>query len=128
MNGDEQQGVNGGDDQVLRERGFPSGRPTRRRPVGAFHPRRVDGLNDNGLSNTRSVRTDEQYELLYFFGLASGHLHELASTLTFAAPEIHVGSARRFITAWPLQGLSAKPRHRCGETSCDEKAGAPPGG
>lgn len=45
------------------------------------------GLNDNSLANTRFVNTDEEYELLYFFRLASGHLHELANRLRVAYEE-----------------------------------------
>jgi hypothetical protein len=45
------------------------------------------GLNDNSLANTRFVNTDEEYELLYFFRLASGHLHELANRLRVAHEE-----------------------------------------
>jgi hypothetical protein len=45
------------------------------------------GPNDNSLSNTRFVNTEEPYELLYFFRLASGHLHELANRLRRAHDE-----------------------------------------
>jgi hypothetical protein len=45
------------------------------------------GLNDNSFSNTRFVNTAEEYELLYFFRLASGHLHELANRLRVAHEE-----------------------------------------
>jgi hypothetical protein len=45
------------------------------------------GLNDNSLANTRFVNTEEEYELLYFFRLASGHLQELANRLRVAHGE-----------------------------------------
>jgi hypothetical protein len=45
------------------------------------------GLNDNSFSNTRFVDGTEDYELLYFFRLASGHLHELANRLRVAHEE-----------------------------------------
>jgi hypothetical protein len=45
------------------------------------------GLNDNSFSNTHFVGGTEDYELLYFFRLASGHLHELANRLRVAHEE-----------------------------------------
>jgi hypothetical protein len=59
------------------------------------------GLNDNILVNSRFVEAEEQYELLYYFQLASGHLYELAATLRRAHDEWP--EVREFVAALQQQ-------------------------
>ncbi len=74
--------VNEADGQELRELRFKVGDALPADdPLARFVLVVSMGLNDNSLSNTRFVNTKEPYELLYFFRLASGHLHELAKRL-----------------------------------------------
>jgi hypothetical protein len=80
--------VNEADEQELRELRFKVGDALPADdPLARFILVVSIGLNDNGLSNTRFVNTKEPYELLYFFRLASGHLHELANRLRRAHEE-----------------------------------------
>jgi hypothetical protein len=80
--------VNEADEQELRELRFKVGDALPADdPLARFILVVSMGLNDNSLSNTRFVNTKEPYELLYFFRLASGHLHELANRLRRAHEE-----------------------------------------
>jgi hypothetical protein len=80
--------VNEADGQELRELRFKVGDALPADdPLARFVLVVSMGLNDNSLSNTRFVNTKEPYELLYFFRLASGHLHELAKRLRRAHEE-----------------------------------------
>jgi hypothetical protein len=80
--------VNEADEQELRELRFKVGDALPADdPLARFILVVSMGLNDNSLSNTRFVNTKEPYEFLYFFRLASGHLHELANRLRRAHEE-----------------------------------------
>jgi hypothetical protein len=80
--------MGGGEEKEIRELRFRVGDALPADdPVARFILVVSMGLNDNSFSNTHFVEGAEDYELLYFFRLASGHLHELANRLRVAHGE-----------------------------------------
>lgn len=66
-------------------------------PLGRFIVAVAGALNDNLLSNTLFVESEEPYEHIYFFNLASSHLYEAAETFHKAQREWD--EVRQFVEA-----------------------------